>query len=54
MGATHPLKGLKAKQIIKEVHDAVLKRSEIAKGAGVWQAMIDGIKSTHRLISLTR
>lgn len=43
------IKGLKARQIIREVHEAVAQWPVIAAAAGVSSAMIDAIAKTHRL-----
>ena len=43
------INGLKARQIIREVHEAVVQWPVIADKAGVSQAMIDAIAKTHRL-----
>ncbi|MFB3302452.1 type II toxin-antitoxin system HipA family toxin [Pseudomonas sp. AMR01] len=43
------IKGMKARQIIREVHDAVSQWPVIATEAGVSHAMIDAIARTHRL-----
>ena len=43
------IKGLKAKQIIREVHEAVMQWPVIAAKVGVSSVMIDAIAKTHRL-----
>ena len=43
------IKGLKAKQIIREVHEAVMQWPVIAAKTGVSSVMINAIAKTHRL-----
>ena len=49
LSIANQIKGLKAREIIREVHEAVVQWPGIAVKAGVSQAMIDAIAKTHRL-----
>ncbi|MCU1722528.1 type II toxin-antitoxin system HipA family toxin [Pseudomonas sp. 5P_5.1_Bac1] len=43
------VRGMNAKQIIREVHDAVVRWPEIARGVGVAEVTVETIAKSHRL-----